>query len=534
MPFIDAISAFLEGSIFSLFKEKAVAYGLTLTIFTGLIVAIVWFLRIVIMRRVRQLGGISDWLKALNGERQLTSSYGDLKQGVEGIAWLKHAWGEFDETLMKSEDGSGPIKITVRPGDYLSRESCGLTFPIWRALPNYFVGFGLLCTFLGLVSALYFASDAVGGDVDKAQDALGGLLKAATFKFLTSIAGLASSIVFSFVYHLGVRSLDRAFERFCEQIERLTQFATTESIAEEQLKQLKTQTTEIERFNTTLAMEIANELGSKLDATLADGLRRAIEPLSASVNKLADGMANDNLGALKEMVQGFQQQLQAGAGQEFKEIAGALGELRGVLRQAGDEVEQRTRGFSSHVGDAAASLNDVAIRFETAFAAFDEQMARQTSAFADIASNARGAAGELTKAAHQMGEAGQPVAAAAERIEAASRELGNLSAAQKASLETMSAIGDRLAASNEAVQASWQRYADRFDQVDAELARIFEQFARNADVYHETVRNFMVELDQNLDKAVKTLGGGIEEMNASVTELTETLQSDRPQQTAAE
>lgn len=533
MPFIDAISAILEVTIFSLFKERAVAYGLTLAIFTGLIVAIAWFLSIVIMRRARQLDGISGWLKTLSSEREPTSAYGELKQRVETIRWLKHAWGEFDETLLKPEN-VGPIKITVRPGDYLSRESCGLTFPIWRALPNYFVGVGLLCTFLGLVAALFFASKGVGGDVDKAQDALGGLLEAATFKFLTSIAGLASSITFSLVYHSGVRSLDRAFERFCEQIERLTQFATPEAIAGDQLSELKQQTTEIKRFNSNLAMDIADALGSKLDATIADGLRRAIEPLSASIDKLADGMANDNLGALKEMVQGFQQQLQAGAGQEFQAIAGALGELRGALRQAGDEVAKRTEGFNSDIGDAAQTLNEVATRFEATFTMFNEQIGLQTSAFADIAANAKGAAGELTTAARQMGEAGQPVAMAADRIEAASRELSDLSASQKASLESMVAIGDRLAASNEAVQVSWQRYTDRFDQVDAELARIFEQFAENANAYHETVRSFMVELDQNLDKAVKTLGGGIEEMTGSIEELKETLRNDQPHQTAAE
>lgn len=306
------------------------------------------------------------------------------------------------------------------------------------------------------------------------------------------------------------------------------------SIAEAQLGELKQQTTEIKRFNSNLAMEIADALGSKLDATIAEGLRRAIEPLSQSVDRLADGMANDNLGALKEMVQGFQQHLQAGAGQEFNAIASALGELRGVLRQAGDEVAKRTEGFNSNIGEAARTLNEVATHFETTFARFNEQIDGQTSAFADIAANARGAAGELTTAARQMGEAGQPVAAAANRIEAAFREISDLSASQKATLELMVEIGNQLAASNDAVQASWQHYTDRFDQVDAELARIFQQFADNANAYHETVRSFMVELDQNLDKAVKTLGGGIEEMTGSIEELKDTLRSDQPHQTAAE
>jgi hypothetical protein len=78
---------------------------------------------------------------------------------------------------------------------------CGLNFPVWQALPNYFVGVGLLFTFFGLVAALQFASGAVAADIDEAQGALRNLLAAATFKFMTSICGLFSSIVFSVVYH---------------------------------------------------------------------------------------------------------------------------------------------------------------------------------------------------------------------------------------------------------------------------------------------------------------------------------------------
>lgn len=97
MPFIDAISALLEDWIFPLFKEKAVAYSLTLTMLTVLIATILWFLSIEIRRRKLQLDGISNSLRSLSGERELTSAYGDLKQRVETIPWLKHAWGEFEQ-----------------------------------------------------------------------------------------------------------------------------------------------------------------------------------------------------------------------------------------------------------------------------------------------------------------------------------------------------------------------------------------------------------------------------------------------------
>jgi hypothetical protein len=104
-------------------------------------------------------------------------------------------------------------------------------------LPNYFVGFGLLFTFLGIVAALYFASSGVTGTIDKAQHALGDLLNAATFKFLASIARLVCSIAFSLLYRWRIRAIDRAFDQLCAQLERLMSFIAPEQLAAKQLRQ---------------------------------------------------------------------------------------------------------------------------------------------------------------------------------------------------------------------------------------------------------------------------------------------------------
>jgi hypothetical protein len=109
-----------------------------------------------------------------------------------------------------------------------------LTFTIFHRLPNYIVGFGLLFTFLEIM--LYFASSGVTGTIDKAQHALGDLLNAATFKFLTSIAGLVCSIAFSLLYRWRIRAIDRAFDQLCAQLERLMSFIAPEQLAAKQLR----------------------------------------------------------------------------------------------------------------------------------------------------------------------------------------------------------------------------------------------------------------------------------------------------------
>jgi len=80
-------------------------------------------------------------------------------------------------------------------------ETSGFPLKIIASLPGYFVGFGLIFTFLGLVAALFFAAQGMGsGDYAVAKSSLAQLLHAASFKFTTSVAGIASSLAISILY----------------------------------------------------------------------------------------------------------------------------------------------------------------------------------------------------------------------------------------------------------------------------------------------------------------------------------------------
>jgi hypothetical protein len=65
------------------------------------------------------------------------------------------------------------------------------------ALPNLLVGAGLLFTFLGLAAALSIAGGVVSGTSNERNEALRMLLEAASFKFLTSLTGLALSLAYA-------------------------------------------------------------------------------------------------------------------------------------------------------------------------------------------------------------------------------------------------------------------------------------------------------------------------------------------------
>src|SRR6202012_195036 len=105
---------------------------------------------------------------------------------------------------IESEERGVVRQSTARPQTFLNlgvaREKL-FGLKMMGSIPGYFVGVGLLLTFVGLVLALYKAAAAVNSaDAAGMQNATRELLQVATFKFSTSIAGLGSSIALSLVF----------------------------------------------------------------------------------------------------------------------------------------------------------------------------------------------------------------------------------------------------------------------------------------------------------------------------------------------
>jgi hypothetical protein len=228
---------------------------------------LLWFIIKHMAPMLRALRRVKKQLRAIPDHDAFNNDFIRIDEAITQERLLKHGWEEFKETLILPQPGEpGPIRNTARPSAYLNVGSVAseLNLSLYQAIPNYFVGIGLLFTFLGLVAAIYFASEGVAGDVKQAKESLGNLLNAATFKFATSIAGLGSSIVLSFFVRLLTLRVQLYFDRLCELLEQRMTSVTPEWLAFQQVDELKKQTIQLERFNTDFAVEVAKALETRL------------------------------------------------------------------------------------------------------------------------------------------------------------------------------------------------------------------------------------------------------------------------------
>jgi hypothetical protein len=153
------------------------------------------------------------------------------------------------------------------------------------------VGAGLLFTFFGLAIALLAAGDVVtGADPVQRQEGLHRLLNAASFKFFTSLAGLALSISYTLARNSRLRSVEIALDGFNSALERQMPLATPAFLQHEANDTLRKQSAALETFGTELAVNI----GQALDTAFDQRLGEHIGPLTTAMQSLADRVGAQN------------------------------------------------------------------------------------------------------------------------------------------------------------------------------------------------------------------------------------------------
>src|SRR5262249_11718673 len=248
--------------LFSAFRNDNVAPALALLIFVVAVALCAAFLlystyiRTEIRRRIWAVRRIKD-------KAAFANAMPEIEALMRKSGYLRHSWQKFRETLITDEQQNTQlIRNTVRPQNYFNMAEAGLRFSLFRAMPNLLVGIGLLLTFFGLVSALYFTTDAIkhAADLKASQEALRDLLGAASFKFYTSIAGLGGSIIITLVIRYGTSKVEASFDELAFALEQKIILVTSEWIAFEHLREAREQTRNLKLFNTEIAISVGKRI----------------------------------------------------------------------------------------------------------------------------------------------------------------------------------------------------------------------------------------------------------------------------------
>ena len=326
-------------------------------------------------------------VEAASDHAAFAGGRGALSDRLERHPLIGHAWRQFEATWVEDEDHRGAVQSTVRPQSYLNigvaRDRL-FGLKMINSVPGYFVGIGLLLTFIGLVLALYKAAAAASSsDAGAMQVATRELLQVATFKFSTSIAGLGASILLSILFRIYAVAIEASFGRLCHAVEARLRYVPPQTFSARMTRSLDGQLAELKAITSgDFFARMGQELGPQIQAAF----QSAVQPMSASIDAAVGRMAENSQNGMSDLISQFTEGVQNGAGSELRELTGTLQTLQASLAGAQSGMNASSEDFGRRMGNAADGLQRL---ITEAGKRLDDSSERSRAALADVVDQLR-------------------------------------------------------------------------------------------------------------------------------------------------
>ncbi len=331
-------------ALFALLAGEAVPWILSAVILAGAFVLWLAF-RTRLEPVVAALARARRAVEACEGPAAFRARFARISRELGADPVLGEAWKAWVPTVQPFPGDGDVLAYARRPREHFDQGLLvrALNLRFYESVPNLLVGLGLLFTFVGLVAALHFASRGVAAaDVALAQASLRDLLGAATFKFATSIAGLAASLLFTWRERSRLHRAQRELARFCDALEARMVPLTAEGLAAAQLEVLHQQRQDLAR----LARSDFAELPEAVERTFAAEIARAFAPLHEAMARIAGTLEGEAPALLREAAAGRGRRTAAAVpavgergGGEGNELLRELRRIRAALESAGTPAE---------------------------------------------------------------------------------------------------------------------------------------------------------------------------------------------------
>lgn len=306
-----------------------------------------------------------DWASAQIRARDVA-----IKYPIVGVPWAETE--ERVITLSYGESKShvmfGAPRDLWSPQHLLARR---INLPLVDATPNLLVGVGLLLTFFFLTIALMQATSALGGHAAQANllNATQGLLGAAGAKFATSLAGLLSSILWTIFYKRHLAKLSTACEKVLAALAKVAPVGGGElammrqvnlasetleissgalALNEELLDEVRGQHGTLKRFETDLAVSLANAINPQMEAMTTK--------LVAAIENLSNRIGTMNQEALENMMKEYSSVLKKATDTEMTELRSALENVSNKLTGAGAIIGDGAQRAALAIDSAGTNL----------------------------------------------------------------------------------------------------------------------------------------------------------------------------------
>lgn len=467
---------------------------------------------------------------------------------------FKHHWSEFTESLVHSNDNNTPVRNSHSAAFFFNEDTIILpnySAATYTASPNYLTGFGILGTFLGLAGGIYLASAGLSGGFDadnteKLRTALNQLLSGAGLAFMTSIVGLACSLIFAFREKYIVRDLQKHLGDFVNALDERVHLITAEDISRQQLALQEEQRDLMQSF----VDDVGHNISEAINGMFSNGMQPLMEKMVSELCSLRSDRATESQEVISNLTKELADKIHSAAGKEMDAFSSAFAEMHSTLVPLLEEYkESQGRGLEAskalnetlqQLVTVHSSLHSCIQRIESSTSVFEEATT-QTQRAIQAATEHTASAIEEFKSCHSViaEERSQQELRFEQQMLTIQEHSATFLNAWKESLVALDAqkkhmedsLDKHTSSTHEhyemvknqqyALEQLWKRYAERFENIDTALQNTFITLTEGLGAYSKSTKDYIAGLDDHLERAATHLHSVVRGLKEAVEEWQE-------------
>lgn len=267
----------------------------------------------------------------------------------------RHGWQEFTETLIHEQRGV----LNTRPAQDFFPEheivEARIHLGFFDSVPSLLTGLGLFATFVALYLGLGGLKVPPGtGQIEGIPD----FIQALSGKFLSSVLGLFTAVVFTFVRAFRVPRAHRVYRRFCEAFDSLFDRITPEDL----LRRLNEHSAEQSATLKHLATDISDRFSEGMNENLKPPLERMIDLLQRSLEERTQTFEE----MASKLADTFRSNFNQTTNFEFDRVTEALEKTVSMVGRMEERAGDSQRGFSDLIGKLGQSTSELAAKLDSA------------------------------------------------------------------------------------------------------------------------------------------------------------------------
>ena len=420
-----------------------------------------------------------------------------------------NVWQEFCKTLIRR---GTPQRITtfasVRPQNFFNPRNLRVQYDFVRSLPNFFVGLGLLGTFIGLIAALTFSTRSLTTAVNQEQikAALSQLLTTAAAKFYISAAGLVASLILSICIRLVLKYLHGLVHQINDALEERLLFVSEQAITEKQLSVQQDSLEELKLFNTNIAMRIGDAVRSAVQAS-NDSLTGKLSAIADSFAKLVDASGQGAGKAVGEAMKGALDTSLRQASDAIGGIAAELKDLPTLLSATANSIQNAGTTAAQQQEQLATKMREGGDDYMKSLSSLAAQNAKVEESLSTIASQIVAASDSVTRASSTIDG----------NLDRLLTGIGDLTRVSAETARTVRESQEAVRGTIETLQQEMSQHIQRFDNVDEKLAGVFNSISSHLELQSRQMGEQLTTMDQALARAVNQFEQLIDDLAAAMS-----------------